>query len=351
MAQDIRILLAEDSPTVRRYLLSLIEETADMRVVGEARTGAEAVSMVESLRPDVISMDIQMPDMDGLEATRRIMASSPTPIVVVSGLLEADVALSLQAIEAGALAVVGKPPDRQNPAFAEKSRQLLTTLRAMAGVKVISRRIQRRIETGNLPQLETASIAEKSGRPEIVAIGASTGGPSALLRLLQTMPADFAVPIVIVQHMPNEFIAGLARWLAGGCSLKIEVARDKMPLERGTVIVANGGSHLTIARQGGQLVTRLLEERGEHRHQPSVDMLMDSVAKVCGSSAIGVILTGMGDDGARGLLAMRQAGAQTLVQDEASSTVFGMPRAALEIGAAQELVPLSKLASKIAKLL
>lgn len=348
MAQNIRILLAEDSPTVRRYLLSIIEETPDMTVVGEARTGAEAVSMVESLRPDVVSMDIQMPDMDGLEATRRIMATVPTPIVVVSGLLESDVALSLQAIEAGALAVVGKPPDRQNPAFAEKSRQLLTTLRAMSGVKVISRRLYRKLDTGLLPPIE---ISEKAAQPEILVIGASTGGPSALLRLLQNLPKDFALPIAIVQHMPNEFIAGLARWLAGSCSLKIEIARDGMPLERGTVLIANGGSHLTVARQGNGLITRLIEERGSYRHQPAVDVLMESVAKFCGSSAIGLILTGMGDDGAKGLLAMRQAGATTLVQDEASCTVFGMPRAAIEIGAAQQVLPLANIASKIAKLL
>jgi two-component system, chemotaxis family, protein-glutamate methylesterase/glutaminase len=350
MAQDIRILLAEDSPTVRRYLLSLIEETPDMTVVGQARTGAEAVSMVESLRPDLVSMDIQMPDMDGLEATRRIMAKTPTPIVVVSGLLESDVALSLQAIEAGALAVVAKPPDRQNPQFAEKSRQLLTTLRAMSSVKVISRRVYRQFDTGELLPLELA-MNEKQAQPELIAIGASTGGPSALLRLLQALPKELPVPLLIVQHMPSEFIAGLVRWLAGASPLKIETARDGMLLERGVVIVASGGSHLTVARQGARLIARLIEERGNHRHQPSVDMLMESVAKVCGGSAIGVILTGMGDDGAKGLLAMRQAGAATLVQDEASSTVFGMPRAAIEIGAAQQVLPLANLASKIAKLL
>jgi two-component system chemotaxis response regulator CheB len=350
MAQDIRILLAEDSPTVRRYLLSLIEETPDMRVVGEARTGSEAVSMVESLRPDLVSMDIQMPDMDGLEATRRIMASHPTPIVVVSGLLDADVALSLQAIEAGALAVVAKPPDRQNPQFAEKSRQLLTTLRAMSSVKVISRRLYRQLDTGKLPPLEVAQT-EKQLQPELVAIGASTGGPSALLRLLQALPKELPIPFLIVQHMPSEFIAGLVRWLSGASPLRVEVARNGMLLEPNMVIVASGGAHMTIVRHGKRLHVELIEERGEHRHQPSVDMLMESIAKVCGTGAIGVILTGMGDDGAKGLLAMRQAGAITLVQDEASSTVFGMPRAAIEIGAAQEVLPLTNLASKIAKLL
>ncbi|MDQ7036878.1 MAG: response regulator [Anaerolineae bacterium] len=176
MPDDIRILLAEDSPTIRRYLSSIIEETVGMRVVGEARTGDEAVKMVADLQPDVVSMDIKMPQMDGLEATRRIMASHPTPVVVVSGLLEVDVHLSLQALEAGALAVVGKPPDRKNPAYANKVRELIITLRAMAGVKVISRRAYPR-PTDETQESGKAFVPVPNDviRPEILAIGASTG--------------------------------------------------------------------------------------------------------------------------------------------------------------------------------
>jgi two-component system chemotaxis response regulator CheB len=349
MTDEIRIIIAEDSPTVRRYLMSIIEEEEGMRVVGEARNGAEAVKLVAELKPDVVSMDIKMPEVDGLEATRLIMAQTPTPIVVVSGFLEVDVQLSLQAMEAGALAVVGKPPDRTNPAFAEKSRQLLTTLRAMAGVKVISRRsIGKQI---NKQAKIEIPIFEHQIYPKLVAIGASTGGPSALLRLLNEFPIDFPIPIIIVQHMPNEFIPGLARWLNTATPLHVEVAYDGLVLERGMVALSPGSAHAMVQRQGDDLVIRLSDESGLSRYMPSVDVLFKSVAQTCGTAAIGLILTGMGDDGAQGLLKMRHAGASTFVQDESSSTVFGMPRAAIEIGAAQQIASLNILASKIRKLL
>lgn len=351
MGKEIRIILAEDSPTVRRYLASIIEEEPGMRVVGEARNGAEAVKLVAELRPDVVSMDIKMPEIDGLEATRLIMAQTPTPIVVVSGFLEVDVQLSLQAMEAGALAVVGKPPDRANPAFSDKSRQLITTLRAMAGVRVISRRsLNRKQELPEATKVEIPTF-ENLVRPELIAIGASTGGPSALLRLLNEFPLDFPIPVLIVQHMPNEFIPGLARWLNTATDLHVEVASDGLILERGIVTLAPGSSHMLIERQGDNLMVRLSQETGLSRYIPSVDVLFKSIAKTCGRAAIGLILTGMGDDGAQGLLSMRQAGAYTFVQDEASSTVFGMPHAAIEIGAAQQIIALSYLANKIKNLL
>jgi two-component system chemotaxis response regulator CheB len=351
MPDEIRILLAEDSATVRRYLISIIEETPGMRVVGEARNGDEVIKMVADLQPDVVSMDIKMPEMDGLEATRRIMASNPTPVVVVSGMLEVDVQLSLQALEAGALAVVGKPPDRKNPAYAAKVRELVMTLRAMAGVKVIARRAFPRPtdetqESGKSHEPQPAVV-----RPEIIAIGASTGGPSALNRLLKGFPADLSVPIVLVQHMPHEFIPGLARWLDNTTPLRFEIARSGLALMPGTVTIAPGTAHLALLRRGNGLVARLLPDDGTRRYVPSVDVLFDSVAKICGGAAIGVVLTGMGDDGAKGLLAMRTKGAYTFVQDEASCTVFGMPRAAIEKQAAQHIESLENLATKITKLI
>lgn len=350
MSDDIRILLAEDSPTIRRYLSSIIEETVGMRVIGEARNGDEAVKMVATLQPDVVSMDIKMPEMDGLEATRRIMASHPTPVVVVSGMLDVDVQLSLQALEAGALAVVGKPPDRKNPAYANKVRELITTLRAMAGVKVISRRAYPR-PTDETQETVKVIAPNAIARPEIIAIGASTGGPSALNRLFKGFPSDFSLPIVLVQHMPHEFIAGLAHWLEDTTPLHFEIARSGLSLKAGTVTIAPGTAHLAVLHRGQGLIARLLPDDGMRRYVPSVDVLFESTAKICGSAAIGVVLTGMGDDGADGLLKMRQAGAYTFVQDEASSTVFGMPRAAIEKQAAQHIESLGDLATKITKLI
>src|SRR5688572_25035204 len=214
MQENIRVVIAEDSPTVRAYLKSLIEETPGMQVIGVANNGEEAVALVQELKPDVVSMDISMPRIDGLEATRRIMAKCPTPVVVVSGMLDIDIELSLQALQSGALAVVSKPPDRNNPDFHSKRQQLLTTLRAMSGVRVIARREQRWQQEPVPVAPDKVVRTLRRSRPEVVAIGASTGGPSALHRLLQELPDYFPVPLVIVQHMPNEFIGGLARWLA-----------------------------------------------------------------------------------------------------------------------------------------
>ena len=353
MAKTIRIILAEDSPTVRRYLANLIEEAPDMEVVGEANNGEEAIRLVEELRPDVVSMDINMPEVDGLEATRRIMENTPTPIVVVSGLLDVDIHLSLKAIEAGALAVISKPPSRDNPTFIEKKRQLLMTLRAMADVRVISRRRPRlaRDKLSDTQQSESKITDTKHPAPEIIVIGASTGGPSALLQFIKDMPHNLSIPIVIVQHMPDEFIKGFALWLDNTTPLQVSIAEHERILEKGTITIAPGVANLRVIKRNNQLMTQLSTDFDHSRYIPSVDVLFESVAISVGKTTLGIILTGMGDDGAKGLLAIRQAGGITMVQDESSSIVFGMPHAAIERGAAHHIVPLVNLASKVKKML
>lgn len=348
----IRVLLAEDSPTVRRHLISILAESADLRVIAEARDGEEVVQLTEMLRPDVISMDIKMPQMDGLEATRRIMTKTPTPIVVVTGLLEIDLELSFRALEAGALAVVEKPPDRMSRDFADKQRHLIKTLQAMAGVRVISRRRIPRMK-GDSKEVPALTSAQLNGRakPELIAIGASTGGPSALSKLLSQLPANLPVPVVIVQHMAHEFIDGLARWLDNESPLEVKVARDGDSLEAGVVHLSPGTAHLTVSRRGTGLIVRLLREQGAYRYQPSIDVLFQSVAQTCGLAGAGIVLTGMGEDGADGLLAMRQLGAWTFAQDKASSIVFGMPNAAIERGAVESVVSLSQLPTEILKII
>lgn len=352
MSDTIRIVIAEDSPTVRQHLLNIIAVAPDLRVVGEARNGREAVQMVEQLRPDVVSMDINMPEMDGLEATREIMARAPTPVVVVSGMLEMDIDLSLRALQHGALAVVNKPPDRNNPDFDRRQRELITTLRAMAAVKVISRRRQRLPEVSETQQLPRLIGSRRTrNRPEVLVIGASTGGPSAIYRLLKQLPSDFPLPVVIVQHMPTEFIAGLVRWLGGATALDVQVAYAGCVLQPGMVVVAPGDQHLIVSRKNNDLFLSFMPSDKIHRYCPSVDVLFESVAKTCGEASIGVILSGMGDDGAAGLLAMRQAGAYTLAQDESTATVFGMPAAAMARGAVEHVEALTNLAPQILKLL
>ena len=352
MSKPVRVLLADDSPTIRHYLSAIMKEMNNITIVGEARNGQEVIDLVHKLRPDVVSMDINMPKMDGLEATRQIMAERPTPVVVVSGLLESDVELSIRALEAGALAVVEKPPDRQNPQFEEKRKQLITTIRAMAGVSVVSRRYKHRQPIDKNPEFVALKTAtDRLSRPEIIAIGASTGGPSAIHRILKEFPADLAVPVVIVQHMSHEFLQGLARWLQRSTKLQVKIAESGDELQAGHVYIAPGTSHMTIRRQNEKLFVRLIRERGTPQYQPSINMLFNSLATTCGRNAIGVILTGMGDDGASGLLAMKQADAKTLAQDENSSTVFGMPNAALLCGAVKSVMPLSSLAPAILKML
>lgn len=338
------MLIAEDSPTMRHHLVTVINNAPGLRIVAEARSGEEALEMVGDVKPDIISMDIRMPGIDGLEATRRIMAKHPTPVVVVSGLLEQDIDLSFQALQAGALAVVEKPLDRSDPGYATKQRHLINTLVAMARVRVV-RRWERLVDTPDGPR----EVAPPRVTPEVIAIGASAGGPSALSILLQTLPEDFPVPVVVTQHMPDEFIAGLARWLNKATPLRVEVAGSGLELEPGVVHLAPGSAHLAVTRQGDRLFTKLIRERGDYPHQPSVDVLFESVARVCGSAAVGIVLTGMGSDGARGLLAMRDQGAMTYAQDEASCTVFGMPGAAIERGAVVRVLSLTNLATTLAQ--
>ena len=352
MSNPVRVLVADDSPTVRYYLTTIINETRNMTVVGEARNGREVIELVHKLQPDVISMDINMPQIDGLEATRHIMSDKPTPVVVVSGLIDSDIELSMKALAAGALAVVEKPPDRNSPEFEPKRRHLVMTIQAMAGVTVVSRRNKHRPLKDDSQEFSAIKRAtDQLRRPEVIGIGASTGGPSAIHRILNEFPEDIPVPVLIVQHMSHEFLLGMARWLQRSTALEVKIAESGDELLPGQVYIAPGTKHMTVQRQNGQLYVRLIHEKDNPAYQPSVNMLFNSLATTCGSNAIGVILTGMGDDGASGLLAMKQAGAKTFAQDELTSTVYGMPHAALVCGAVDLVVPLTDLAPDILKML
>ncbi|MEZ4668832.1 MAG: chemotaxis-specific protein-glutamate methyltransferase CheB [Anaerolineae bacterium] len=359
-SSPIRVLLADDSATTRTHLAQMIEDAPGLQLVGAARDGEEAVRMVEALHPDVVSMDIRMPRMDGLEATRQIMARQPTPTVVVSGLIDEDVDLSFRAMEAGALAVLRKPPARQSPDHTLLRRQFINTLTAMAGVSVV----RRWNDTG--PLTEPASRVEPPSSdaatryvtpeesalstPEIIAIGASAGGPSALCTLLGDLPSTFRAPILIVQHMPDEFVSGLARWLGKHTELNITVAEHGETLQPGSVYIAPGAKHLTVVRRSAQLQIKLIPNEDRYRYCPAIDVLLASVTEVCGTTGVGIILTGMGEDGAAGLLALRQAGGRTFAQSEASCTVFGMPGAALARGAVEQTLTPAHMAEVLRQL-
>jgi two-component system chemotaxis response regulator CheB len=353
----IRVLVVEDSLSQRHRLVSLIREAAEMVVVGQAFDGLQALEMVEKLHPDVISMDLRMPRLNGVEATRLIMDQFPTPIVVVSS-ASSDSEITMQAMQAGALAAIEKPPADDHPDFTRRRDELVSMLRLMSEVRVIrhwtpsipvsSFKLHGRgtaIGLGGTGPLSTPVIRCNDAAPaEIVVIGTSAGGPSALVEVLSRLPATFNLPIVIVQHLTAEFMPGLADWLNRSCPLPVRLARRGELPTPGTVLLAPGGAHLAISRDRRIVLD---SSANGHRHQPAVDVLLESVAAEYGPNAVGVILTGMGDDGAVGLRAMRNAGARTIVQNEETCIVFGMPAASIALGAAEFVLPLDKIGSTI----
>ncbi len=345
MDRKLRVLIVDDSPTVRRYLSGLVNSTPDMMVVGEARDGREAVALAARLRPDIISMDIRMPGMDGLAATELLMQQQPLPIVIVSSHLEGNetVDLAFLALQAGALAVLKTPPAASHPDHAAARDQFLGTLRAMAAVSVV-----RRWQARPLPPI--SETLPHPAIPRVIAIGASAGGPIALHTILSALPADFPIPIAVVQHMAEGFIEGLVRWLDGSSPLRVRQAEEGQILQPGEVTVAGSATHLVLRRAGDRARVHLEVERGSTPYQPSVDRLFVSVAEHFGAQAVGILLTGMGEDGARGLLQMRQQGARTIAQDEESCLVYGMPRAAVTLGAAEQILPLKAIAPVLLEL-
>ncbi|MEM6530298.1 MAG: chemotaxis protein CheB, partial [Chloroflexota bacterium] len=295
-SDKIKVLITEDSLTIRYQLTALIDESPELQVVGTARDGVEALRMVELLSPDVISMDVKMPEMDGLEATRRIMRTHPTPVVIVSNLVEKEIDLSFRALQAGALAVVPRPASRTDPDFARQQHKLLSTLQAMAGVKVVRRWATVYEVTEHRPREYNTHKLRPA--PALVAVAASAGGPSALATLLGGLRSQLTVPIVVVQHMPDEFIGGLARWMSKFTDLPVQIVEDNAVLKNGMVYLAPGDAHVRVYRRESSFITKLDRAPGRYRHQPSADVLFESVAGACGERGVGIILTGMGDDSA-----------------------------------------------------
>lgn len=334
----VRLLVAEDSRVTREYLAYLFDQDPDVEIVGHASDGAQAVQLTRQLRPDVILMDLHMPQMNGLEATEEIMRTTPTPIVLMSASAEGNEArMAFEAVQAGALTFTDKPT--ASPGGERRARTLVETVKTMAEAKVV-RRWARRAEASP-PTLASPPV----DRPvRAVALGSSTGGPPALMEILKALPADFGAPIVLVQHIVPGFIAGLAEWLQSGTALAVRLAEDGERLEPGRVYVAPDGLNIRVARPDR---VQLSPPGRPDGFCPSIDVLFESVAEVYGASALGVILTGMGRDGAAGLRHLRESGALTIAQDEATSAVFGMPREALRLNAAAHVLPLSAIAQMV----
>lgn len=341
----IRVLIAEDSLTTRQLLVEIFRGDPQFVVAGEAKDGVEAVEMTRSLRPDVVTMDIWMPLLDGFEATRRIMVEAPTPIVIVSGSRDvAEVAVSMHALRAGALAVLQKPRGPDSPGFEESCRQFLATVKAMSQVKVVRRwpeRVAPAAPAGTHPSLG-------GGPVRIVAMAASTGGPAALHRVLSTVPGGFPVPILAVQHIAPGFIDGFAVWLNAVSSLPVRVAANGEGMLPGTVYLAPDGRHLGVADRTRLLVSEAPPIDG---FRPSATFLYESVARTFGASTVAVILSGMGRDGVDGLRSVQTAGGRVIAQDEATSVVFGMPGAAVEAGVADAVLPLDAIGYRLGEII
>lgn len=333
MTKAIRVLVAEDSATVRARIVQVLGSAGDIVVVGEAPDGRQAIEQCLALRPDVITLDMMMPVVSGLAATEYIMAFAPTPIIIVSGSTDrGEVFRTMDALAAGALEVLEKP--RATESLEEWDRRLVETVRIASRVRVITHprgRLNRAL------QIDPPSLAPSAAAagPRVVAIGASTGGPKAIVDLLQALPATFGVPILVVTHISPAFSAGFVDWLAANAPLPVSMAWQGELLPRRGVVVAPADRHLVL--QGDQL--HLVNGPPRHSCCPSIDILFESVAAASGSNAIGVLLTGMGRDGADGLLAIRRAGGLTVAQDEQSSVIFGMPGEAVRLGAAAHVLP------------
>jgi two-component system chemotaxis response regulator CheB len=351
--KTLRVLVVDDSTTVRAVLRRLFGRTPDIAVVGEASDGARAVEETIRLAPDVVLMDIEMPIMDGFVATSRIMAVKPTPILVLTSRANRNqVEIAFEAIRHGALEVLAKPEDTAG--WENLAATLPVTVRAAAQVRSAPARGPSGAATP--PWSESVHRAGgqavtpelRPGRPvRFVAIGASTGGPSALHAFLGALPPEPPAPVLVVQHIASGFEEGLADWLAKDLQRDVRVARDGEVAEPGSVRVGPPGAHLRLAANGVLRLDTATPPRGGHR--PAVDELFLSCAETCPHEVAGVLLSGMGADGADGLLALRRAGGLTMVQDEASSVIFGMPRAALERGAAEIALAPTELARLLAR--
>jgi two-component system chemotaxis response regulator CheB len=332
-ARPLRVLVVDDSPVHRGLLTALLESDPEMQVAGVAENGAEAVRAADRLKPDVITMDLHMPGMDGLEATRQIMHETPTPIVLVTSTARREEQqLAFAALDAGVLAVVMKP-EAQATAAAQELRR---TVKSMAQIKVVRRWAPGRLHPPATPTSPALpAMRAPSRRPEIVAIGASTGGPQALYEILTHLSAAFPLPIVVVQHIAPGFAGGLVEWLQSQCALPIRLAVAGERLDQAVIHVAPTGEHLTVH---GRAIA-LTQDPPRSGHRPSATVLFQSVARAYGAAAVGVLLSGMGDDGAAGLRDLKRAGATTIAQDEASSVVFGMPAVAISMGVVDHVLP------------
>lgn len=345
MTVPIRVLVVEDSLTVRKRLVEVLSADPELEVVGEAEDGRRGIELCQRLRPDVVTLDMMMPVMTGVAAAEYIMAYCPTPILVVSASTNrGELFRTYDALAAGAIDVLDKPVGTEADGAWEA--RLRSAVKLISRIKVITHP-RARLGGPSRPPAPPLSSGEPPARTSLVAIGGSTGSPAALVEILRRVPADFPHAILLVVHINEPFGAAFAEWLDGLSPVRVRYARDGERLAdrgRATVLMAPPGRHLVVER--GAL--RLDDRPERHSCKPSVDVLFESIARDCGADALACLLTGMGRDGAQGLLAIRRAGGATIAQDQATSVVFGMPREAILLGAAERVLPVHEIGGAIA---
>ncbi|MDQ1195697.1 chemotaxis response regulator protein-glutamate methylesterase [Agrobacterium sp. SORGH_AS 787] len=355
MVKKVRVLIVDDSASVRQTLTAVLEADPAIEVIGAASDPFIAAKRIQDDLPDVITLDVEMPRMDGITFLRKIMSQHPIPVVMCSSLTEAGSETLIQALEAGAVDVILKPRIGAADHLAESALRICEVVKSAAHARVKSVRAQPRASStlGTQAKLTAdAVLPPPSGKAMarttemVICVGASTGGTEALREMLERLPAN-SPGMVIVQHMPEKFTAAFAKRLNGLCEVEIKEAEDGDPVLRGHVLIAPGDKHMLLERQGARYHVSVRNGPLVSRHRPSVDVLFRSAARSAGSNAMGVIMTGMGDDGARGMLEMHQAGAYTIAQDEASCIVFGMPKEAIAHGGVDKIVSLDQIAREI----
>lgn len=353
MTGKIRVLIIDDSASVRQTLTAVLSADPDIEVIGAASDPFMAARKLREEIPDVITLDVEMPQMDGITFLRKLMAQHPIPVVMCSSLTESGSETLMQALEAGAVDVILKPKIGAADHLAESGERIRTAVKGAARARVGRLRPSRISEGGATAKLTADAMlppprlgAMAKTTEMVVCVGASTGGTEALRELLEALPAN-SPGLVIVQHMPEKFTAAFAKRLNSLCEVEVKEAAEGDPVLRGHVLIAPGDKHMLLERRGARYEVSVRSGPLVSRHRPSVDVLFRSAARSAGANAMGVIMTGMGDDGARGMNEMHQAGAYTVAQDEASSVVFGMPKEAIAHGGVDKVVSLEQIAREI----
>lgn len=351
MNEKIKVMIVDDSALVRQVVSQAISKEPSIEVIATAQDPLFAMEKMKSHWPDVLIVDIEMPRMDGLTFLKKVMAERPTPVIICSSLAERGAQVTMEALASGAVNIITKPKAGLKSFLEDSSNDIVSAIKAAsrANMSIMRRMTSTRSAplVAALPPLGNHQGANMYGTTEkLVAIGTSTGGTQALEAVLTKLPATCA-GIVIVQHMPEKFTAMFADRLNGLCQMEVREGKDGDRIRPGLALVAPGGRHMTVKRSGAQYCVEVKDGPLVNRHKPSVDVLFHSVAQVAGKNALGIIMTGMGDDGARGLKEMYDTGAQTVAEDESTCIVFGMPKEAIKLGGAKKVVPLDLIPKEI----